>query len=186
MLRSRIPAAVITALIVVDEELFACTAATFLPHVRLLGLFGVVVEGALEFVEQRVVEVEAQLDQNIVDGFEGNKGDVITHMQQMRLDRLHMMDALDTAQHKAGIVGMGDARIQTAKTNFAVADQCGVISIHAFDTIPEGRLIKLEPTAGYAEMAPIPTRSFPSKSLRISVSWYPASCSSVITDTPWS
>ena len=97
-----------------------------------------------------------------------------------------MVDTLDTAEHKAGIVGMGDARIETAKTNFAVADQCGVISIHAFDTIPEGRLIKFGLTAGYADMAPIPTRSFPSKSLRISVSWYPASCNSVITDAPWS
>lgn len=169
MFRTRIAATVVTTVIVIDEELFARAAATLLPHVRLLGIFGIVVKGALEFVEQGVVEVEAQFDQDIVDRFEGNNGDVITHMQQVRFDRLHMVNTLDTAEHKTGIVGMSDARIETAETNFAVADQCGVISIHAFDTIPEGRLIKLEPTAGYAEMAPIPTRSFPTKSLRISV-----------------
>jgi len=131
VLRTRVAQGMVAALVVVDEYFSSAVAVTTVAaFVGPLGLFGVVVEGALEGVDQLITQVEAGLDEGGFDLLEGDLQDIVTEVEYHRALRADLEDALHVCQHlgrRLRLIGIG---VHFVEVHLALLDDIFFVPFH--------------------------------------------------------
>lgn len=133
--RPLIPAAMLDSLITPDKNFLGAVGITLgATIVGTLGFFCVVVKGAFHAVNQFVVEMEAELGQDILDLLQCDKHDIIADAHKGWRDKVYVLYTLDISQQISSGLRLVGVRVQLAKRYFAMFELAVSICFHASDT----------------------------------------------------